>query len=66
MHNSHDSWLHFPLAVVWMSMGWWIDQIGKVEGHITFIVGLIIGLLQIAYLIRKHIRLGNSEKGHDR
>lgn len=64
--HSDDSWFHFPLAAVWMSTLWWLDQIANNEKHITFAIGVIIGLLHIAYLVRKHLHLGKSEKGHDR
>jgi hypothetical protein len=59
MHHHHwDSWLHFPLASLWMSMPWWIEFIDKEGRLITFAIGVVIGGLQIAYLIRKHIRFG--------
>ena len=55
MHHHHwDSYFHFPIAMVWMSMPWLIDfdTFAKI---ITFMIGVTIGGLQIAYLIRKHV-----------
>jgi hypothetical protein len=56
-HHNWDSYLHFPLAAVWMTMPWWFnfDTVAHVT---TFVMGLVIGGLQIAYLVRKHRRLG--------
>lgn len=52
-HHNWDSYFHFPLAMVWMSMPWWLD-FDTVAKATTFLIGVTIGGLQIAYLIRKH------------
>lgn len=55
-HHGWDSYFHFPLAAVWISMPWWFnfDTIAHIT---TFVMGLVIGGLQIAYLVRKHRRI---------
>lgn len=59
MHQHHwDTWLHIPLAMIWMSIPWWVDFIDGRGGHIlTVLLGLTAASLQIAYLIRKHLHL---------
>lgn len=62
MHHQHwDNLIHFPLAAVWLAMPWWLDRIES-GGHVLtalapYMAATIAGL-QIAYLIRKHLRLG--------
>lgn len=59
MHHHHDSWLHFPLAALWTAfpIAWWLDLI-ETRGYVVmFLISVTIGGLQIAYLIRKHMRL---------
>lgn len=57
MHHHHwDAWLHFPIAAIVLTMRWWTDyfSIEGAERHLTFLVGITVGILQVAYLIRKH------------
>lgn len=61
MHDHHlhiDSWIHFVLAALWMSMPWWIEHLeagGRLLTTFAPYIAAIIGGLQIAYLIRKHV-----------
>jgi hypothetical protein len=62
MHHQHwDNLIHFPLAAAWMSMPWWIERLhsgGQVLTDLAPYMATAIGILQIAYLVRKHMRLG--------
>lgn len=62
MHHHHwDAWLHIPLAIIYGSMPWWIEKIesgGHVLTALAPYIATAIGILQLAYLIRKHLHLG--------
>ena len=57
-HHNWDSWLHFPLAAVWMSEPWWIEKLQDGGHFLTLFapyMAAVIAVLQVAYLIRKHL-----------
>lgn len=64
-HHGWDSWLHFPASALWMTLSivWWLDLIQSRGYVVMFLIGVISGGLQIAYLIRKHRRLGKVGDG---
>lgn len=70
MNHHHDfSFINIPLSVLLMSTPWWlapvtqaIEQFHWLAGMLILpIIGIILGVLQVAYIIRKHKHLGEND-----
>ena len=60
MQDHHGSFINLTLSAIWMSSLGWVQWFGDTS-HILTVLGIISALLQVAYLIRKHLRLGNDK-----
>lgn len=56
MKMHHDSFINIPLAVVWMSSGWWLQLFESGSWFLQTLlpyIGFAIGCGQLYFLYRK-------------
>jgi hypothetical protein len=56
MNHHHDSLINIPLAALLVTMPWWIsflENTSWLAGKLVPILALLVGALQVWYLVRK-------------